>query len=129
MALPASNALDFFHIVGDLKHVKRTGWVVRDIDQPESVADHMYRMAMLVFMLQDLTINKDRLLKICLVHDLAEAIVGDITPVDKNFTGKQKQKLEIVSIVDIRVNTVTYCTFCRKLYRTVLNSLKSEGTC
>ena len=98
MSISPSSALDFFNIVGRLKRVRRTGWVVRKIFEPESVADHMYRMSMLVFMLRDPTIDKDRLLKICLVHDLAEAIVGDITPVDTNYTGSQKHQLEIVSL-------------------------------
>jgi putative hydrolase of HD superfamily len=35
---------------------------------------------MLTFAVRDTRINRDRLMKICLVHDLAESIVGDITP-------------------------------------------------
>ncbi len=62
---------------------------------PESVADHMYRMSMLSFMVTDASINKDKLMKICLVHDLAESIVGDITP-HCGVSKEEKKRLEEV---------------------------------
>ena len=40
-------ALNFFSVVGKLKTTLRTGWVDHKVPQPESVADHMYRMTML----------------------------------------------------------------------------------
>ena len=38
-----SNAISFMRIVGQLKTLKRTGWVDNKVNLPESVADHMYR--------------------------------------------------------------------------------------
>eukprot|EP01038_Epipyxis_sp_PR26KG_P015152 gene15152-20410_t len=87
------NALQFFDILGKLKTLKRSGWINHGINLPESVADHMYRMSMLSFIITDSTINKDKLMKICLVHDLAEAVVGDITPYD-GITKEEKRILE-----------------------------------
>jgi 5'-deoxynucleotidase YfbR-like HD superfamily hydrolase len=37
--------LPFLHVVERLKKLKRAGWERRGIQSPESVADHMYRMA------------------------------------------------------------------------------------
>lgn len=90
-----------------------------EIELPESVADHMYRqvnvfslkqiifqqyppnslirMSMLSFAVRDPNVNRDRLMKICLVHDLAESIVGDITPYD-GVSKEEKRKLEEVVI-------------------------------
>lgn len=96
----ASNVLQFFHIVGKLKTLKRTGWVNHQIPLPESVADHMYRMSMMCFMITDTNINRDYLMKICLCHDLAEAIVGDITPYD-GITKEEKRILEENAIREI----------------------------
>lgn len=82
-SVPAANpakALDFFNVLGKLKMLKRTGWVNHEIAQPESVADHMYRMSMLSFLITDPAVQRDELVKICLLHDLAEAEVGDIIP-------------------------------------------------
>ena len=56
----------------------------------------MYRMAMLSFLITDPTIDRDRLIKVCLVHDLAEAVVGDITP-NCGVSKEQKRQLEEVS--------------------------------
>lgn len=52
-------------------------------------------MSMLVFMLTDPNVNKDLLMKVCLVHDLAEAEVGDITP----FAGISKEDKKIMEEV------------------------------
>jgi putative hydrolases of HD superfamily len=49
---------------------------------------------MLSFMIKDSTVNKDRLMKVCLVHDLAESIVGDITPYD-GVSKEDKKKMEL----------------------------------
>jgi putative hydrolase of HD superfamily len=58
-------------------------------------------MTMLCFAISDPTIKRDRLMKICLVHDLAEAIVGDITPHD-GVTKEEKRKLEEVSMMAMK---------------------------
>ena len=52
---------------------------------------------MLVFMLSDPAINKDLLIKVCLVHDLAEAEVGDITP-HAGVSKEEKRRLEEVTL-------------------------------
>jgi putative hydrolase of HD superfamily len=41
-------------------------------------------------------VNKDELMKICLVHDLAESVVGDITP-NCGVSKEDKKKIEEVS--------------------------------
>eukprot|EP00597_Dinobryon_sp_UTEXLB2267_P005534 CAMPEP_0170077268 /NCGR_PEP_ID=MMETSP0019_2-20121128/14119_1 /TAXON_ID=98059 /ORGANISM="Dinobryon sp., Strain UTEXLB2267" /LENGTH=151 /DNA_ID=CAMNT_0010289495 /DNA_START=251 /DNA_END=706 /DNA_ORIENTATION=+ len=48
---------------------------------------------MITFVIQEKSVNKDKLMKICMVHDLAESIVGDITPYD-GITKEEKRKLE-----------------------------------
>lgn len=51
--------------------------------EPESIGDHMYRMGIMALVVPDIPgIDRDRCIKIALVHDIAEAIVGDITPSD-----------------------------------------------
>ena len=67
-----------------------------EINLPESVADHMYRMSMLSFLITDSTIDKNKLMKICLVHDLAESIVGDITPFDGVSIEDKRQLEEVI---------------------------------
>ena len=99
----AKRALSYFSIVGNLKTIKRTGWINHNIESPESIADHMYRMSMLVFMLKDDSISKDRLQKICLVHDLAESIAGDITPFDSKVSIKHIMEWVITNWIVLHI--------------------------
>ncbi|GMP88112.1 hypothetical protein CsSME_00040212 [Camellia sinensis var. sinensis] len=46
-SVPASSAIDFLSLCHRLKTTKRTGWVRRDVENPESIADHMYRMGLM----------------------------------------------------------------------------------
>ncbi|XP_035472759.2 HD domain-containing protein 2 [Scophthalmus maximus] len=88
-----SNMLKFMNLIGQLKRVPRTGWVYRDVKKPESVSDHMYRMAMMSLTITDPAVDKDRCIKLALVHDMAECIVGDIAPPD-NISKAEKHRRE-----------------------------------
>ncbi|XP_010265347.1 PREDICTED: HD domain-containing protein 2-like [Nelumbo nucifera] len=79
----ASSAIDFLTLCHRLKTTKRKGWINHGIKGAESIADHMYRMALMALIAGDLPgVNRERCIKIAIVHDIAEAIVGDITPAD-----------------------------------------------
>ena len=67
---------------GKLKRIKRQGWLDVKIPkaQVESVADHSFRVAILVAFLSDPEMDMAKALKMALVHDLGEAEVGDLTP-------------------------------------------------
>uniref|UniRef100_A0AAF6YKS7 5'-deoxynucleotidase HDDC2 n=1 Tax=Bos taurus TaxID=9913 RepID=A0AAF6YKS7_BOVIN len=73
--------------------VPRTGWVYRNVQKPESVSDHMYRMAVMALVTKDEHLNKDRCVRLALVHDMAECIVGDIAPAD-NVPREEKHRRE-----------------------------------
>lgn len=89
----ARNLLQFLRLVGQLKRVPRTGWVYRNVQKPESVSDHMYRMAVMALVTKDEHLNKDRCVRLALVHDMAECIVGDIAPAD-NIPKEEKHRRE-----------------------------------
>lgn len=96
--------IDFFKIVSNLKDVSRQGWIDKvSIDNPESVADHSYSMAVMSMILSDLNeLNSEKVLKMCLLHDLAESITGDYT-IDK-ITKQEKTKLENTAMEKIFSN-------------------------
>jgi putative hydrolases of HD superfamily len=88
--------LRFFHLAGRLKETARAGWRLRGIDRPESVADHSFRLALLALVLaprSDPPLDAGRCVAMALVHDLAESIVGDITPYD-GVTAEEKRRRE-----------------------------------
>uniref|UniRef100_A0ABI7XGV5 HD domain containing 2 n=1 Tax=Felis catus TaxID=9685 RepID=A0ABI7XGV5_FELCA len=88
----AQNLLQFLRL-----RVPRTGWVYRNVQSPESVSDHMYRMAIMALVTKDEHLNKDRCIRLALVHDMAECIVGDIAPAD-NIPKEEKHRREEVSV-------------------------------
>ncbi|XP_041361679.1 5'-deoxynucleotidase HDDC2-like [Gigantopelta aegis] len=110
-----SKMIEFMTLIGQLKRVQRTGWVRSNITRPESVADHMYRMAILAFLVDPASgLDKDRCIKLALVHDMAESMVGDIAPSD-GISKEEKHKKEeaamgyISSLVESSVGREIYC--------------------
>ncbi|XP_011299188.1 HD domain-containing protein 2 [Fopius arisanus] len=96
-----SQLFEFMELVGRLKHMKRTGWVRLGINDPESIAGHMYRMALLATLVDTKeNIDKAKVMEMALVHDLAEAIVGDITP-HCGVSVEEKHRLEDDAMIEI----------------------------
>ena len=79
--------------VGKLKRLARTGWIESGVCEPESVADHSYRTALLSMILADVE-GLDTLVtvRMALIHDLAESRVGDLTPKVKEQTPEWEQE-------------------------------------
>ncbi|KAL3417350.1 hd family [Phlyctema vagabunda] len=87
-APPASNStspIPFFHILERLKTTKREGWKRYGIEMGETIADHMYRMSLMTMLCPPSLASRVDLakcMKMSLIHDMAESLVGDITPGD-----------------------------------------------
>lgn len=96
-----AKAIDFLTLLHNLKSTKRTGWVKRGVHQPESIADHMYRMSMMGLICGADAETTTRCIKLAIVHDVAEAIVGDITPHD-GVSDEEKFSLEAAAIQKMR---------------------------
>lgn len=81
----SSSPIPFFHYVERLKIEKREGWRRFGLNNGESIADHMYRMSIITMVAPpQLRAKLDiaRCTQMALVHDMAEGLVGDLTPVD-----------------------------------------------
>jgi putative hydrolase of HD superfamily len=86
--------LDFFKNSVNLKNIPRQGWMDKlSIINPESVSDHSYSMAIMCMVISDLkNFNSEKILKMALLHDLAESLIGDLTP--EQIDKEAKEKLE-----------------------------------
>ena len=84
--------VDFGRIVGGLKKVKRKGWFsCVGIKNPESVADHTFRTTILTMCLSDLKgLDTEKLIRMALLHDIHEALVGDYDRSDKHKIGESE---------------------------------------
>ncbi|KAL4985421.1 hypothetical protein BDW68DRAFT_145538 [Aspergillus falconensis] len=81
----STSPVPFFHLLERLKTTKREGWRRFDINDGESISDHMYRMSMMTMLAPPslaARLDLPRCMKMALVHDMAESLVGDITPND-----------------------------------------------
>lgn len=65
-----------------LKETPRAGWQRVGLETPESVAAHSWGVAWLALVLTPPELDRERVLALCLLHDLPEAVVGDVTPHD-----------------------------------------------
>ncbi len=84
------NLIKLFFKIGKLKKLKRRGWVLRNIADPESVADHSFRTSVITLLLsKKLNLNKDKCVQMALIHDLCETLAGDTIPQDN--LGKEEQ--------------------------------------
>ena len=77
-ATEVAGLLDFLRAAESLKTVTRSAYTSQG--HPESVAEHTWRLSLMALLIAPEFPDVDfaRLIKICLVHDLGEAIGGDI---------------------------------------------------
>ena len=80
------NIYDFFAESGLLKRVKRSGWWVVGIKDPESVADHCYRCAVIGYVLAKMEqADAHSVTMMCLFNDLHEARINDAHKVASTY--------------------------------------------
>jgi len=80
-----------------LKERERRGWKRAGIKHPESVAEHTFMLAFLAMLLGDkLGMNTEKMIKMALLHDMAEAIMGDITPHEMKRDEKLRRENDIM---------------------------------
>ncbi|KAL7673863.1 hypothetical protein ACOME3_000143 [Neoechinorhynchus agilis] len=101
--MSASFGLQFMLLAGQLKRTLRKGWLESGVPgRVESVADHSFRMALSVSQLlpQDIKVDRFKCVEMALVHDLAESLVGDITPRDK-VASEVKHAKEMEAVMEL----------------------------
>ena len=101
--------LDFFKTAVNLKKIPRQGWIDKlSLNNPESVADHSYSMAIMSMVISDLEgYDSEKIMKMVLLHDLAESKIGDYTP--EQISKEEKKNLEnnvFEEIIDVLPSSV-----------------------
>ena len=87
-----ANIAKYLYEIGHLKHLKRSGWWRMGVRDPESVAEHSYRTAVIGYVLAHLEgADSEKTACICLFHDTAEARVGDLHWVTKRYLRSTKE--------------------------------------
>jgi putative hydrolase of HD superfamily len=93
----------FWQYAAELKVEPRKGWQRKVEGRVESVADHSFGVALLaLYEGERRGHDLEKILKLALIHDLEEAITGDLTPKDKARLGRTKvQKVREAAIREL----------------------------
>lgn len=96
------NIVNFFYELGVLKHVKRSGFWLINVKDPETVAEHSFRAGIIGYTLADMEkADKNKVTMMCLFNDLHEARLNDLHKVGHRYidfrtaeTKAQKEQTE-----------------------------------
>lgn len=89
--MEARKFLDALSVAERLKDVTRHSYTSGG--RRESVAEHSWRLTLMAYFVSDEfpDIDHEKLLKMCLIHDLGEAFTGDIPSFDKSAADEEKE--------------------------------------
>lgn len=87
--MKARNLLDALLIAEKLKDTTRHCYTANG--RHESVAEHSWMMTLMAFFMRDEfpEVDMDKVIRMCIVHDLGECFTGDIPAFDKNQTHEE----------------------------------------
>lgn len=96
-----TGALDFLRAAEALKTATRSGWT--SAGERESVAEHSWRLCLMALVLAPHFPDVDfaRLIRICIIHDLGEAIGGDVPAPEQAKRGASKSADERRDLVQL----------------------------
>lgn len=83
--------LDVLSVAEKLKCNTRHSWT--SSGRRESVAEHSWRLALMALLMRDEfpELNMDKVIRMCLIHDLGEAFTGDIPSFEKTKEDEEKE--------------------------------------
>ncbi|MET8356942.1 HD domain-containing protein [Micromonospora sp. NPDC005171] len=82
----AAGAMNFIFEAGVLKRAARTGWWFAGVKQPESIAEHSFRTALIGMMLAAMEgADPARVSMLCVLHDTQETRITDIPHIAKRY--------------------------------------------
>lgn len=83
---PLAGVATYLFEVGHLKHLTRAGWLLLGIPQPETVAEHSFRVGVVGIILATLEgADVGRTAALCLLHDVHETRIGDVPSVGRAY--------------------------------------------
>jgi len=83
--------------LGQLKRVKRSGWWIAGVEDPESVAEHSFRTALIAYILAQLEgADPEKSALMALFHDIPEARVNDLHRVGRRYVNWENVERRVV---------------------------------
>ena len=91
--------IDFLNTIEKLKCNTRHSWT--SSGRQESVAEHSWRLAVMAMLCKDEYPNLDinKVVKMCLIHDIGEAVTGDVPAFLKTYENEQDEEKAIEKLI------------------------------
>jgi len=87
----------FLYEVGQLKRVRRSGWWIAGVENPESVAEHSFRTAAIAYLLAKLEgADVGRVALMALFHDMGEARTNDLHRIVRRYVNWENVDQQVV---------------------------------
>ena len=104
--MDARKLLDVLLIAERLKDTTRHCYTAKG--RHESVAEHSWMMTLMAFFMRDefKEVDMDKVIRMCIIHDLGECFTGDIPAFDKN---EDHEKMEEELVIDRFEGNVVVC--------------------
>lgn len=98
--MEAQALLNALHLAERLKDATRHCYTSGG--RHESVAEHSWRLALMAYWLRDEfpALDMDRVIRMCLIHDLGEAFTGDIPTFEKTQADETREEALLFAWVD-----------------------------
>jgi len=82
---------NFIFELGALKNVKRSGWWIINVKDPENVAEHSFRSGVVGYLLAKLEkVDTNKVAMMCFLNDLHEARLNDLHKVGQRYIDFRK---------------------------------------
>lgn len=78
-----------------LTEIPRTGYILEGVEGAERVSSHCFGVVLLTMLLSELVdgVDGERAVRMAIIHDLPESIIGDLTPSSSEYINKKKAEI------------------------------------
>jgi putative hydrolase of HD superfamily len=92
------NLAKFLYELGQLKRVKRSGWWIAGVENPESVAEHSFRTTVIAYLLAQLEgANVEKSTLMALFHDMGESRTNDLHRIVRRYVNWENVDQKVIT--------------------------------
>lgn len=122
-----NKVLKFYYLATSLKDKIRSGWIKWNVskDRLESIAEHIYGTCILAISIDsefNTGVDLNKVLRMLVLHELEEVIIGDITPYD-SVTEEEKLNMGKKAVSEILDGLIK-----KEEYEELLNEFNEHKT-
>ena len=119
----AAGVASYLFEMGMLKHARRTGWWIAGIKDPETIAEHSFRTAILATILAAMEgADPARAAQLAVFHDTQETRVGDIPHIGRHY-------LQVATNEDITADQVAaFPSPVARILQDVVDTYEAQDT-